>query len=202
MYKVFFNDRYITLADDKDIHEWENYDFIHVFRSREGISRILNIFEQTETKNLLIVSDNLDLLWMEFQQLFTLITAAGGIVENVKGEFLMIFRRGKWDLPKGKAEPGENMQETALREIREETGLHDIRIVGKLTQTYHVYHIGTEKVLKETCWYHLKHEAEETFTPEREEDIEEVRWVTKSDLPVYLANTYPNIPLVFDTMNK
>jgi 8-oxo-dGTP pyrophosphatase MutT (NUDIX family) len=52
-----------------------------------------------------------------------IIKAGGGIVVNEQNEVLLIYRRGKWDLPKGKLDDGETIEECALREVKEETGL-------------------------------------------------------------------------------
>jgi 8-oxo-dGTP pyrophosphatase MutT (NUDIX family) len=50
------------------------------------------------------------------------VEAAGGIVMR-RGMILMVHRMGRgWELPKGRQEPGETLQQTALREVREETG--------------------------------------------------------------------------------
>jgi len=51
----------------------------------------------------------------------------------------MIFRRGKWDLPKGKLDKGETLEQCAVREVREETGLKKIKLQSPLMTTYHTY---------------------------------------------------------------
>ena len=65
--------------------------------------------------------------------------AGGGLVYNKKGDVLFIFRNGKWDLPKGGIEKGEEIRETALREVEEETGVTNLVIKRKLQKTYHIF---------------------------------------------------------------
>ena len=125
------------------------------------------------------------------------IVAAGGLVENPAGECLMIFRRGCWDLPKGKQEPGEDIETCALREVEEETGLHDLKLGGLICITHHTYHLFGEKILKHTYWYHMTDEREESLLPQLEEDITGAQWVEKERLPEYLEGTYPSIVEVF-----
>jgi len=75
-------------------------------------------------------------------------------------ELMLIFRRGKWDLPKGKLDPGETLETCALREVQEETGVSNVKLekfIGITQHTYFDKHIGKE-VLKETHWY--KNESE------------------------------------------
>ena len=59
-----------------------------------------------------------------------IIKAGGGLVKNEKGEVLFMFRKGKWDLPKGKLDPGETMDACAVREVMEETGVSGLSIVN------------------------------------------------------------------------
>lgn len=136
---------------------------------------------------------NFEELKKAFWKKFTVIQAGGGIIENEKGELLMIFRRGKWDLPKGKLDPGENIDECALREVREETGLNEVKLKKPLLTTYHTYHEGTKFILKESHWFSMKVKSNQVLTPQVEEDIHEIKWVNKKDMSDILVNTYPSI---------
>lgn len=123
------------------------------------------------------------------------IIAAGGLVTNDNNELLMIFRRGKWDLPKGKLDEGEKIEECAVREVQEETGLKSIKL-GKLVGiTYHEYFdtYSNQDVNKETHWYAMKALPGQKLVPQTEEDIQEIEWVRKEILDVYLNNSYANI---------
>jgi 8-oxo-dGTP pyrophosphatase MutT (NUDIX family) len=123
------------------------------------------------------------------------IIAAGGLVTNENNELLMIFRRGKWDLPKGKLDEGEEIEECAIREVQEETGLKHLEL-GKLVGiTYHEYFdkYVNQDVNKETHWYAMKAAPGQNLAPQTEEDIEEIEWVREEILDVYLNNSYGNI---------
>ena len=132
----------------------------------------------------------------EYQALleqFTYIPAAGGLVFNDANELLMIFRRGKWDFPKGKVEEGETIEEAALREVSEETGLQHLSIAKKLPDTFHTYKLGGKWVGKTTAWYIMKSEVSENLVPQTEEDIEEARWVKFDEVSRLLKDSYPNL---------
>lgn len=121
------------------------------------------------------------------------IIAAGGIVENPQNEILLIFRRGKWDLPKGKLDKGETIEACAIREVEEETGVRSI-ILGELIDvTVHHYFEKGREFEKETYWYAMKVTEEQNLVPQTEEDIEDIRWVKENELSGYLSNTFNNI---------
>lgn len=127
-----------------------------------------------------------------------LIEAAGGMVINQKGALLMIFRRGKWDLPKGKWDEGETLEQCALREVSEETGLTKLSLVRGLKTTYHTYSFHGKTVLKPTHWYLMHHHGKENFLPQTEEGITEIRWVHRKDAKRMIENTYPSIKEMVD----
>ena len=125
--------------------------------------------------------------------LYQIIEAAGGIVRNQNDEILMIFRLGKWDLPKGKLEEGESVQEGAVREVIEECGISGLRVLHELPMTYHTYRIGDENILKRTYWFEMKTEHNADLVPQIEEHIEKAQWVNPDFLDEYLGNTYASI---------
>jgi 8-oxo-dGTP pyrophosphatase MutT (NUDIX family) len=121
------------------------------------------------------------------------ITAAGGIVENEHKEILFMFRRGKWDLPKGKLDDGETIEECAVREVEEETGLHDVERGELIDVTMHQYEEHNVEIQKETYWYAMKVRGEQKLVPQVSEDISELKWVKENELSKYLSNSYSNI---------
>lgn len=129
----------------------------------------------------------------ELYELFTPIDAGGGVVTNENNEVLMIFRRGKWDLPKGKCDEGETIDACALREVSEETGLHKLKLGEKICDTYHVYSQNKQNLLKRTAWYKMKGTVKEEPVPQAEENIQEVRWVNDEDLPLVVYKSYEAI---------
>jgi 8-oxo-dGTP pyrophosphatase MutT (NUDIX family) len=128
-----------------------------------------------------------------FFKKFTFIQAAGGLVQNENNEFLLIFRRGKWDLPKGKTDKGEELEDCAVREVEEETGLKNVKLISPLTITYHTYHEGARFVLKESHWYNMKISGAQKLVPQTTEDIHEIKWVKAEDFTPYLKNTFPSV---------
>ena len=124
---------------------------------------------------------------------FKVIEAAGGIVVNDNKELLFIFRRGKWDLPKGKMDENESPENAALREIEEETGAKQLVLKEKLAATYHFYNNYGEDVLKITHWYFLNSHCDQILIPQTEEDITAIKWFSQNELDLPLSNTFPTI---------
>lgn len=141
---------------------------------------------------------DLDKLKKALFKKFTVIKAAGGLVTNVKDEVLVIFRRGKWDLPKGKLDDGEALEDCAIREVEEETGLKNVKLADPLIITYHTYHEGSKFILKESHWYKMKVSGEQQLVPQTEEDIHEIKWVKKSELAPYVKNSFPSVADVLE----
>jgi ADP-ribose pyrophosphatase YjhB (NUDIX family) len=126
------------------------------------------------------------------------IMAAGGVVENEKGELLLIFRKQHWDLPKGKLDEGESIEECAVREVQEETGLRNILLGELIDTTLHQYEENGELVTKKTVWYKMKGYSTDKLTPQTEEQIDDIKWVNTKDLSLYMQNSYPNIIHILD----
>jgi len=140
-----------------------------------------------------IVSENPSETFANLTKTVTVIEAAGGLVKSPEESFLFIKRLGKWDLPKGKLEEGEVIEETAVREVEEECGVVVNRLNQKITDTYHMYQSKGEVILKITYWYSMDVDSEKQLTPQTEEDITEARWLTKDQLHMVFENTYPSI---------
>jgi 8-oxo-dGTP pyrophosphatase MutT (NUDIX family) len=122
-----------------------------------------------------------------------LLLAAGGLVENEKREILFMFRRGKWDLPKGKLDPGETLEECALREVEEETGVGQLELKKFLLQTLHEYEELGKVIQKKTHWFHMSTTSHQLLVPQTEEDITDLRWIAPANFEIVLRNTYPAI---------
>lgn len=123
------------------------------------------------------------------------IIAGGGLVTNEQGDLLMIFRRGKWDLPKGKLDPDENIEACALREVTEETGVQQLQLGNLLMITKHEYFDGylQKDVIKHTHWYRMFVPGVPVLVPQTEEDITAIEWTKPSDIPSHLEESYDNI---------
>ena len=125
----------------------------------------------------------------------TQIIAAGGLVTNPQGQILWIYRRGFWDLPKGKLDEGETIQTCALREVAEETGIKDIRLHELLKFTNHTYFDKylNQEVVKRTYWFHMTISTTQSGVPQITEDIEKIEWHSLATAKHCLAQTYPTI---------
>ena len=111
-----------------------------------------------------------------------IIQAGGGLVENEKGEVLFMYRRGKWDLPKGKLDPGESLEDCAIREVKEETGIRKLELQRFLMVTEHNYQERGSRFLKETHWWLMKADSNQPLIPQAEEEITELKWIGKSEI--------------------
>jgi len=123
------------------------------------------------------------------------IIAAGGLVLNDEKQLLMIFRRGKWDLPKGKLDDDEKVEDCAVREVKEETGLQKIDLKDLTGLTYHEYFDthSNEDVIKETHWFKMHAPGHQQLVPQLEEHIEKIEWVNDKNIGEKLNNSYKNI---------
>jgi ADP-ribose pyrophosphatase YjhB (NUDIX family) len=158
-----------------------------------------------------VVSSKLDGLIIElssksaFKTIFSdykFIKAAGGIVQR-KNKFLFIKRLGVWDIPKGKVEKGETIEQTAIRELVEECGIHPPTIKMHLTDTYHTYEMKGKKYLKRTYWFWFTaHQKDKKMIPQKEEGITKVKFVKQEKFDKIRSNTYKSIIDVLDVLES
>ena len=153
----------------------------------------LELLEQNGAKGVIIKDDSADAILRHINGICKTIIAGGGLVFNEAGAILMIYRRGKWDLPKGKLDEGERIDECALREVREETGLNHLQLADKLADTYHLYIEKGKNHLKHSVWYRMKGTSKDALVPQAVEDIHKAEWVDVSNLHMYMSNTYETI---------
>ncbi|SHM02927.1 NUDIX domain-containing protein [Chryseobacterium carnipullorum] len=193
MYKVFVNEKKLLVSKHP-----ENLEKDLRFESFTTLEIALDLLENTSVKELNVFGENIEEIWKEFQKLFRIIEAAGGLVTNPQGELLFIKRLGKWDLPKGKMEKGESREESAIREIEEETGLKDVELGKFINTTYHIYiERNGEKILKCTHWFEMSFDGEDTSTPQIEEGITEVAWKSTPQIKEEVfPSTFQNIKLI------
>ncbi|HEY1164580.1 MAG TPA: NUDIX hydrolase [Chitinophaga sp.] len=162
-----------------------------------AISQTLQALENGEIASAVFVQPDTKRLMEAIKQHFKVLVAAGGLITNPAGEILLMFRRNKWDLPKGKQDEGESLEECAVREVREETGLQQITLTDKITETFHYYPLKEKKVLKHTYWYRMQFTGTELTIPQIEEDIVDIQWIRPENLGKYLKFSYKNIEDVF-----
>jgi len=195
--KIYFEDKPVFLCDeiDKTIDEFMHHpDAVFIDEiSTAGINSLLHEIVKPQFHAGILFHKDLDELKKAFFKHFTIIIAAGGVVFNADQEILMIFRRGKWDLPKGKLDKGETLEHCAVREVEEETGLNNVEMGEKIIITYHVYKEFGKHILKELHWYKMKSSKNQKLVPQTDEDITDIKWVNKTDLKKYTSNTYQTI---------
>lgn len=176
-----------------------------LFISDENLIKVDTILNalKTDKKEVVILVDNIDHAKDIFFTHFINIEAAGGIVQNEKKEILFIFRRGKWDLPKGKIENDETPEICAAREIEEETGVKNLILKHKIGETYHIYKENETMILKTSHWFYFISNEQQDTAAQTEEDISEVKWIHTRSIKEPMANTYQNIrdilSVFFDT---
>jgi len=194
---IYFDDKPVFLCDEitPEIDEYKHHpDAIFIDEvSTAAINALFHEISKAQFHAGIIYGNDFEKIKSEFFKHFTVIQAGGGLVKNKKGEILLIFRRGKWDLPKGKLDENETIEECAIREVQEETGLQKLKIIIPLEITYHTYNQFGKKFLKESHWYEMMAIGNETLIPQTEEDITEITWARKEDLGNYISNTFPTI---------
>ncbi len=195
--KIYFNDKPLFLTDSitADIEPYVHHDdavLIDEF-SPGGIKSMIHEMRQDKVHAGIYLHNNVEELKKAFWKKFMLIKAAGGLVVNEEGGLLFIFRREKWDLPKGKLDEGETLEACAVREIQEETGLQQVQLQKHLITTWHTYDESGHHMLKETAWYLLSAPKKQELTPQTIEQITQIEWAKPDDLQKYTSNTFPAI---------
>lgn len=198
MYKIYINDTPLILASAQELDALPQPGDEDLRARYPGKAKfLLNYIDMLEKSgrfdSVTLYSDDFEGLQADFDSHFEIVEAAGGLVCNSEGATLLIYRRGSWDLPKGKIDPGESPREAALREVREETGLRQLTIEKPLPLTYHTYRDRDGgRILKRTYWFAMRTE-EMLLIPEEKEDIELAVWMTIPDFFAEQRVVYGNI---------
>jgi len=193
MYKVFVNDCPIILTDDNNISTaYKSLNFEQVY--------MLEIIQQMLNNKLIgvcIICNDLEQCWKAFKNNFKIQKAAGGKVLNDKYEILFIYRFNKWDLPKGKLEKGESIEQCAIREVEEECGVLNLTIENELETTYHIFERNGKFIFKITYWFLMSTNYQGILIPQIEEGIDKVVFKNAQSTKKALTNSYENIKLLF-----
>ena len=201
--KIYFGSKPLFLCDsiDAEIEPFLHHDDA-IFIDELNLHTVKTMLHEMQLEKVhagVFLHPDLSALQAAFAKKWTLIQASGGLVRNEQQENLLIFRRGKWDLPKGKLDEGEDLESCALREINEETGLTGLTLQGPLKITWHTYHEGSHLILKESHWYLIHSHGPQHLQPQTEEDITELRWVDDGSLPGYFDSAFPSVVDVLQT---
>lgn len=124
---------------------------------------------------------------------FIYVKAAGGLVSEPEGKHLLIFREGCWDIPKGMVEKGESIAHAAMREVGEETGIHDVALGPIIDKTYHIYDKYGGWHLKQTSWYHMTTSMQSATNPQSEEGITQAVWLSHSECVDKLSHSFASL---------
>ena len=194
MYKVFFNQKPIVLTTEIILPTEDSPLFFVKFTTKKFI---LQVLKSKKVKMLYLYHSKEEKLWYYFFSMFKLIEAAGGLVKKSKtNHFLFIFRNKKWDLPKGRINKNEEIENAAIREVEEETGVKNLSIIKTLNTTYHIFKKNRKYRLKKTFWYLMNTNYNGKLTPETNEGIEEAIWIDKNSIDSLKGKMYQNINLV------
>jgi 8-oxo-dGTP pyrophosphatase MutT (NUDIX family) len=190
-YRIYINEKVILITQSVprrveryqkiDAHTFDLKSFYNQFNGKPG------------GRLFFIISSNAKAYLKKVAKSITLIEAAGGAVENAKGQFLFIYRNGKWDLPKGKLERREGKRAGAVREVEEECGIKVSGVSKRICKTYHTYTVKGEVVLKKTYWYNMTYTGTAKLKPQKEEGITQVRWFKREQTGPIIKNTFPSI---------
>ena len=165
----------------------------------EHLNAVLIVINSKSLSGLLSITVsavNYEGLKLFLKKKFKIIKAAGGVIRK-QDKYLMMYRMKKWDLPKGKRDPGETNRETAVREVKEECNV-EVKLGKKICITWHTYKMNKKSMLKKTKWYVMDLVDDRKMKPSKEEDIEELQWMSKAQVAKALDNSYNSIRFVFE----
>ncbi len=198
MYRIYIEKRCMIICspDDQALTDPNAVQFSS--GDETALHTLVDVFKTTETlQKIYIPTTGIEDVYKKICSEFREVNAGGGLVSNRRGDYLLIRRNGLWDLPKGHQENGEELRTTALREVKEETGISELKLGKLICITDHCYIRNGLWHLKHTWWYEITYREPRGMVPQKEEDISKAAWVAKSSLPDFLTNTYPSIAEVF-----
>lgn len=202
MYKIFTKDKCVYLVDKMDLIPVEKgVESINYTDPRQLLRKYESFLSTEKINHLYVYADDLQLLKESYFGIFKIIEAAGGVVKNKNNELLLIFRLGCWDLPKGKIEKGEKINEAALREVQEECGIQELEIKNELPASYHTYQLNGKHIIKKTYWFAMLYTgSSKALVPQTEESITDARWMNARAVETAMKNTYPLIKEVLNSI--
>jgi len=200
MYKVFIDHRPVLFISKEKLST--KYRAIYWDESNLTFKEIKKQLEGIDIDNpLQVVCEDVKSAYKTCFTDFKKITAAGGIVESEKG-YLLIKRKGMWDLPKGKKDKGEAIEATAIREIEEECGITAPTINQFICKTIHSYRYKNNPMLKKTHWFHMNYVGEEELVPQADEGITKVGWKSLEKMLSIRGKTFGSINEVLDQFKE
>jgi 8-oxo-dGTP pyrophosphatase MutT (NUDIX family) len=189
--KIFFNEKSLLLTTQKLAKKTTKHTQRVKYSGKKSLfNRIEKLQKDSGLKKMTLVVDDIAACFAELQSRYKLIEAAGGLIKNKSGKYLIIYRNGKWDLPKGKIDDGESVKDAAIREVKEECGIKNVTIVSGLAITYHVYTQKEQQIVKKTYWFNMQ-SNDTILVPQLEEGITAIAWKNKAAVKIAFRNSYP-----------
>ena len=193
MYKVFFNQKPLILTNKiQYLSDTEPLLFIKY----TSVTQIIKALKSSKNSKVFLYHKDMNKLWKGFKKKFPIVEAAGGLVKRTDNKLLFIFRNDKWDLPKGGVEKKELIIDAAKREVTEETGVTDIIVEKKISETYHIFKKGKRFRLKKTYWFKMSTTYMGKTKPQIEEGIEKTKWVSNKNIEDILNDAFENIRII------
>ncbi|MEO1012701.1 MAG: NUDIX domain-containing protein [Bacteroidota bacterium] len=193
MYKVFVKEAPLILTNK--LSEITNSRYYPL--NSNTVMEAIDALAKKKLDEAYIYHPNHEEILKKFTKNIPMEIAAGGVVTNTLGKVLFIYRNDKWDLPKGGVEKGETLEECALREVQEETGVKGLKIENFLHTTYHVFKRNGKYKLKEVHWYAMRTSFTGKLKGQKNEGIEKVKWKGPKKIQKALENSYTNIKTLF-----
>lgn len=195
MYKVFIDQKPVVFIEKEELSTEK---LVGKAKNVSSIDDLKPLLSKASIESpVFLTSKNPKKAFKTFFNDFKKIDAAGGIVQR-KQKFLVIKRKGLWDIPKGRIDKGEDAETACVREIMEECGIEQPSIVHSLCETYHCMKWNGQPALKRTYWYMLTYDGSKDTTPETKEDITEAKWMSREKFLDIRKKTFGSINVVLD----
>jgi len=192
MYTIYVGDKPIILTTKVE----KETNFKSFLLKSVNIGKVIKMLNSTDLNAVHLIHNNPDKLLKHFLKLLPNVVAGGGKAYNANNEILFIYRNDKWDLPKGKIEGKESIEETAIREVEEETGVEGLKIIKPLPTTYHIFKRNGKHKIKITYWFEMKTKFDGKLYPQEKEGITKVEWLDEKAAQKALENSYANIKIL------
>lgn len=194
--KIYFDDRPLQIIKAvpglvEQLDNKEGFTIVNL-PDEETVAEVVAQMQTNKELKVKIYAPDRQHMLQQIQKNFTLMQAAGGLVTTNTEKLMLIFRKGKWDLPKGKRDEGETMDQCALREVMEETAVKNLVLEKLLHVTYHTYTEKQKTILKETHWFHMTTTLQ-PLKAQADEGIEKCIWVDEGDLSTFTDNMHLSV---------
>ena len=196
----YINEKPLILISTDEVDLFTKTQNILLTRYANKTKFLLNYIDMMEKgmkyEAVVLYFEDKEKIYKDLKTIAPPIKAAGGIVFNNKGELLVIFRKGFWDLAKGHLHQNEKKRDAAVREVIEETGLLEVKVNKKAGKTFHLYK-NKYRHLKISHWYYMNGN-QDILNPQLEEEILEAKWVN----PDHFLKTYNMYASIKDLLER